>query len=267
MYLADTVHLSALQALQFLHTELSPRGTRVLCVLTQADMAEAAIAQSTVNIQASVLLQKMRHCVMRKAGLPLNQVTPLLLIFLTHLLVEFMSEGGCFVLHGAAHELVRCRFHILQCSCSYFVTQVFPSVNLVHTSEPFEDLAMCHLSLYVLLQALNAARHNTRNKNRGDGVLDTSCGHSEVHLPLQSPIPVQEDTIWNVPEGKKEIVCPKIQNSCILRGQLWNSLKKYFFCNSMKACHERVFLCLCLSPTKMLCCHWLNFSSIDSHHA
>jgi hypothetical protein len=64
-------------------------------------MVEDAIAQSTVNIQASVLVQKMRHCVMRKAGLPLNQVTPVLLMFLLHILMEFMSEGvalSCMVL-------------------------------------------------------------------------------------------------------------------------------------------------------------------------
>jgi hypothetical protein len=156
---------------------------------------------------------------------------------------------------------------MLQCSSSYCVMQVFPSVNLVNTSEPFEDLAMCHLSLYVLLQALSAARHNTRNRNRGDGVPDTSCRHPQVHLSLQSPIPVQEDTIWNVPEGKKEIVCPKMQKTCTVRGQLWNTLKKFFFCNWMRICHERVFRCLCFSLAQVLCFHWLNFSSIHSHYA
>jgi hypothetical protein len=74
--------------LHFLHTELSPKGTRVLCVLTQADMVDDAIARDAVNVQSSQVLHKMRQCVMRKAGLPLNQVIFLTAILLPHAYLE-----------------------------------------------------------------------------------------------------------------------------------------------------------------------------------
>ena len=66
--------LGAMQALQFLHCALSPRGTQVLCVLTQADVVDTAIEKDVAEVEKSLTVHQMRNCVTQKTGLPLNQV-------------------------------------------------------------------------------------------------------------------------------------------------------------------------------------------------
>jgi hypothetical protein len=70
------------QVLRWLHHTLNsysdqhPQGMRVICVLTKADKLNDSIETFRAGVGISSTMQQMRQCVHQEAGLPMNQVLP-----------------------------------------------------------------------------------------------------------------------------------------------------------------------------------------------
>jgi GTP-binding protein EngB required for normal cell division len=65
------------QVMKDMYRRLVQSGLRMVCILTKVDLVDAEVEADVAEVQYSAVLQRLRECVARETGMPLNQVSAL----------------------------------------------------------------------------------------------------------------------------------------------------------------------------------------------
>jgi acetylornithine deacetylase/succinyl-diaminopimelate desuccinylase-like protein len=63
-----------LQVLKDMYRRLVQSGLRMICILTKVDLVDGDIEADVAEVQYSETVQRLRECLARETGLPMNQV-------------------------------------------------------------------------------------------------------------------------------------------------------------------------------------------------